>query len=168
MRTCCVVNPTVRDGRSFRDKRNCEKHRDAKEGQRMSTDNRIKTLYDPCLSDKENAEKTGLSVRRIQEWKADNRDSLESLEERIERLYDPSLSLRKNAAAIGCSVNSVRKYAERLKSVPETEEEDENGWIDDILERESSFSDAPAVGKKNMDELEEMEELLKDIEWTCE
>jgi len=44
-RTCCVVNPTVKDKfGGIRGKTNREKHRDAKKGQRMATDNRIRAM----------------------------------------------------------------------------------------------------------------------------
>ena len=60
VRTCCVVNPEVKNEYGgIRNKTRWEKRRDAKRGQRMATDNKIKALYDPSLKDEENAEKAG-------------------------------------------------------------------------------------------------------------
>lgn len=135
----CVVNTTgdIRTERGgWRKLYRFEKCRAAKTGQRMATDNRIKTLYDSSLTDEENAKNIGIGVRRLQEWKSDNRDMFETLEERIRRMYDPNLSLRKNAEIIDCSINSLKKYAvmdkeelvndeENCSVAEETEEE----WI---------------------------------------
>lgn len=163
----CVVNTESQDSKygSKYVKTRGEINRDIRKGMRSATDNRISAQYNPRLTDKENADIIGLGVRRIQEWKADHKDEIESLEDRIVRLYDSTLSLRKNAENIGCSVGSVRKYAEQLKSVPAIEES-EDTWIDSVLEKESSFwKDVPDVKRKDVDE--DIEELLNDIEWPC-
>ena len=163
VRTRCVVNNEVRDKfGGFRDKYKNEKRRDARKGCRVATDNKIWAVYDPRLKEEELAQKAGVSVGRIQEWKADHRDKLESLKDRINRLYDESLSPRKNAEVIGCSVNSVRKYADKLKA---PKEETEDVWIDRVLEEESSaWADVPSVKNKDSDELDEMMELLEDLD----
>lgn len=169
VRSCCVVNPEVRDEfGGIRNKVNREKQRDAKRGQRLATDNKIKSLYDPSLTDTDNAKRIGVSIRRLQEWKADNRDILESVEEKILRLYDRSLSLKKNAEIIGCSVNTLKKYIGKIKTVPQIEEEndeDDDSWIKRLLEKERpSWEDAPTAKRKNSEELEEILELWEGIE----
>ena len=163
VRTRCVVNNEVRDKfGGFRDKYKNEKRRDARKGCRVATDNKIWAIYDPRLKEEELAQMAGVSVSRIQEWKADNRNKLESLKDRINRLYDESLSPRKNAEIIGCSVNSVRKYADKLKA---PNEETDDAWIDGVLEEESSaWADVPSVKNKDSDELDEMMELLEDLD----
>lgn len=163
VRTRCVVNNEVRDKfGGFRDKYKNEKRRDARKGCRVATDNKIWAIYDPRLKEEELAQMAGVSVSRIQEWKADNRNKLESLKDRINRLYDESLSPRKNAEIIGCSVNSVRKYADKLKA---PKEETDDAWIDGVLEEESSaWADVPSVKNKDSDELDEMMELLEDLD----
>lgn len=168
VRTCCVVNPEVRnENGGIRKKTNGEKRRDAKRGQRVSTDNRIKSRYDPALTDHENAEKMGISIRRLQEWKADNRDTLESIEQRINRLYDWTLSPKKNAEIIGCCVNTIKKYIGKIKAAPvveETIDETEDSWIDQALEDEYSFwKDEPTAKQKNSDDYNEFMELLDNL-----
>ena len=164
-----VVNPIVycEDG-TFRDKRNNEKHRDAHHGQKIATDNKIRANYDPALTDKENAQKIGVCISRLREWKAENRESLESLEEKIARLYDRNLSYRENADIIGCSVNSIRKYADTTKDdVVEAGVESEDQWLDDILKEEDAFwKDEPKPVKKKRDIVmeEELEYLLSEID----
>ena len=158
-RTRDVVNPETE---GFRRKTKNEKLRDAKRGLRKATDNKIKTLYDPGLKDEENANRIGISVRRLQEWK---RENAEPLEDRIKRLYDPSLSQNKNAMIIGCSPNSIKKYVARTEVVPVEEEDTEENWIKGILEQHSSFwKDVPAAPVKNSDELDDIDEWLKDLE----
>lgn len=164
VRRRCVVNPDVKDPiGGIRDKTKWEKNRDTRKGLRMATDNRIKALYDPKLKDKENAQRIGICVRRLQEWKAVN---VEPLEDKIKRLYDPSLSQNKNAKMIGCSPNSIKKYIEQTHIVPVVKEEDpEEAWIGKVLEEESSFwKDVSTTTRKNSDEYEEILELLEDIE----
>ena len=162
VRTRCVVNKEVRDKfGGFRDKYKNEKRRDARKGCRVATDNKIWAVYDPRLKEEELAQKAGVSVSRIQEWKADHRDKLESLKDRINRLYDESLSPRKNAEIIGCSVNSVRKYADKLKA---PKEETEDAWIDRVLEEKSSiWADVPSVKRKGSEELDDIMELLEEL-----
>ena len=171
VRTRCVVNPMVRDQfGGYRDKSKNEKRRDARRGCRIATDKKIEAVYDPILKEEELARKAGVSVNRIQEWKADNRENLETLEDRIRRLDDRSLSLKKNAEIIGCSINSIRKvrakmkdeaYAESQKEKIETEED----WINDILEKEDLFwKDVPTPRKKNNDDFDDLMELLDDLE----
>lgn len=171
VRTRCVVNPMVRDQfGGYRDKSKNEKCRDARRGCRFATDKKIEAVYDPTLTEEELARKAGVSVNRIQEWKADNRENLETLEDRIRRLDDRSLSLKKNAEIIGCSINSIRKvrakmkdeaYAESQKEKIETEED----WINDILEKEDLFwKDVPTPRKKNDDDFDDLMELLDDLE----
>ena len=165
VRSFCVVNPETRseDG-GFRKKTNWEKRRDAKRGQRLATDNKIWAHYDQVLTDEELAQRAGVSVRRIQEWKADNREHLESLGQRITRMYDWSLSPRENADIIGCSLNTVKKYMRRMKPAP-VAEETEDSWIDRALEDGSpSWRDAPEVHKKHRDDDDELLELLDDLE----
>ena len=163
VRTRCVVSNEVRDEfGGFRDKYKNEKRRDARRGCRAATDNKIWAIYDPRLKEEELAQKAGVSVGRIQEWKADYRDKLESLKDRINRLYDESLSPKKNAEIIGCSVNSVRKYADKLNT---PKEETEDAWINKVLEEESSaWADVPSVKNKNNDELDDMMELLDNLD----
>ena len=162
--TCCVVNPEVRDKfGGIRDKTRWEKRCDAKRGQRKATDNKIGALYDHSLTDQENAQKIGISVRRLQEWKADNRENLESLEQRINRMYDRSLSKKKNAAIIGCSLNTLKKYLRLMKQEP-LSSETEDDWIEEVLEKECSFwKDVPEVKRKNSDEYDELEEILEEV-----
>lgn len=163
IRRRCVVNPDVKDSiGGIRDKTKWEKNRDVRKGLRIATDNRIRALFDPNLKDKENAQKIGVSVRRLQEWKAEN---VESLEEKIKRLYDPSLSQNKNAKIIGCSPNSIKKYIDIPNIIPVEDKNSEEDWIEKVIEEESSFwKDAPAVSRKNSDAYEEILELMKDIE----
>ena len=165
IKSCCVVNSETRteDG-GIRNKTNWEKHRDAKRGQRLSTDNKIRTHFDPALTDEELAQRAGVSVRRIQEWKEDNRNSMESLAQKIARMYDWSLSLKENADIIGCSLNTVKKYMGRMKPVTAVNET-EDSWIDQVLEEESSFwKDTPDVRSKRRDDDDEIWELLDDLE----
>jgi len=166
VRHCCVVNPEVMDKYGgIRNKTNREKRKDVKTGERIATDNRIKALYDPELKDVDNAKRINISLRRLQEWKADNKDSLESLEQKITRLYDSSLSIRKNAEIIGCSVNSIRKYKNELNDMTVDNNETDDAWVDSILEEESMFwKDVPEPKRKKDDDWEEMERLFKDID----
>lgn len=167
-RTCCVVNPTVKDKfGGIKSKTNREKHWDAKRGQRVATDNRIRAMYDPTLTNKENAQRIGIGVRRLQEWKSDNKDLIETLEQRIQRMYDHKLSPGKNAEMIGCSVNSVKKYAPEVKEVVEGDEMED--WVSAILEENTSeWESAPAPTRKKSfleeEEERELDELLKDID----
>lgn len=164
VRTCCVVNPEVRDEYGgLRNKTNWEKHRDAKRGQRLATDNKIWAHYDQALTDEELAQRAGVCVRRIQEWKTDNRERLESLGQRITRMYDWSLSPRENAEIIGCSLNTVKKYMSRMKPVP-IADETEDSWIDRVLEEESSFWDDGPETKKSKSDDDEIWELLDELE----
>lgn len=157
VRSCCVVNPEARDERGgIWNKRNCEKHWDAKRGQRKATDNRIKSLYDPTLKDKENAEKIGICLRRFQEWKADN---VESPQDRIKRLYDPGKSVSENAAICGVSESSIHRY----KRILPVKEETEDSWIEDYLDRNDLYKeDSPRPKKQIVDD--DMEELLREID----
>ena len=165
VRTRCVVNPKVKtDFGGTRDKVKNEKHRDAKRGCRAATDNKILANYDSGLTEEQLAQKAGVSVGRIREWKADNRGKLETLKDRINRMYDESISPRKNAEKIGCSVNSIRKYADKLKDVS-AEEESEDEWIEKALKEESAYWDiVPSEKHKNNDELDDLMELLEDLE----
>jgi len=164
VQSCCVVNPEVRDEYGgLRNKTKWEKRRDAKRGQRLATDNKIWAHYDQALTDEELAQKAGVSVRRIQEWKADNREHLESLGQRITRMIDWSLSPRKNAEIIGCSLNTVKKYMRKMKPVLAANET-EDSWIDRVLEEESSFWDNVPEAKKSKSEEEELWEFLDDLE----
>lgn len=140
--TRCVVNPETE---GHRKKTRKEIFRDAHKGCKSATDNKIRSQYDQSLSDKENASVIGVSVRRLQEWKKDN---VESMEDKIKRLYDPKLSLRKNADHIGCSVNTIRKYM-----VKETEEPD---WIDMAISKDDIYGSAPTAKTKIDDELQEL------------
>ena len=164
VQSCCVVNPEVRDEfGGLRNKTKWEKRRDAKRGQRLATDNKIWAHYDQTLTDEDLAHRAGVSVRRIQEWKADNREHLESLEQRIIRMYDWSLSPRENAEIIGCSLNTVKKYMRKMKPVLAANET-EDSWIDRVLEEESSFWDDVPEAKKSKSEEEELWEFLDDLE----
>ena len=166
VRSCCVVNPVGRDKYgAFWDKHKREKCSDAKKGQRQATDNKITAMYDPQLKDKENADRIGVSLRRIQEWKSDNRERLESIGDKIKRMYDPSLSLRKNALKIGCSINTLKKYREEPVERPAEPEETLESWIDGVLEEESARWDcaSPPTKKRYDFDLEEMYELLDQI-----
>ena len=165
VQSCCVVNPEVRDEfGGLRNKTKWEKRRDAKRGQRLATDNKIWAHYDQDLTDEELAQRAGVCVRRIQEWKTDNREHLESLGQRITRMYDWSLSPKENADIIGCSLNTVKKYLRRMKPAPVVEET-EDSWIDRTLEEESpSWRDAPEVHRKHSDDEDEIWELLDDLE----
>ena len=166
VQSCCVVNPEVIDNNGgIRNKTRWEKRSDAKRGQRLATDNRIKAIYDHLLKDEELAEKAGVSVRRIQEWKADNRDSLESLKDRIDRMYDRSLSKKKNAAIIGCCLNTLKKYLSMMKEEIVSPPETDDAWIDAVLEEESSFwKDVPEAKRKNSDEYDEFDDIWKQLE----
>jgi len=164
VRTRCVVNPEEGGKYSgIRKKTRKELLRDAKRGLRPATDNRIRTHYDPTLSDKENAERANVCLSRFKEWKSDHRDEVETLKDRIQRMYDPALSLRKNADVIGCSVNSVRNYADKLKETQAVEVKSEDDWIDNILEKENEYwGDVPSA-KREVDE-DDLLDLLKDLE----
>lgn len=158
-----VVNPESISGNTIRKKTNSEKHRDAHASQRKATDNRISVLYDPNLTNAENAVKAGVSLSRFKEWKAVNKEKLETTEGKIKRLYDPSLPLRKNAELIGCCVNSIQKYKERHRNVPEEEAQDD--WTERILEEKPLlWEDVPDTKKKDNDEYEEIQQLLDDLE----
>ncbi len=164
VQSCCVVNPEVRDEFwGLRNKTKWEKRRDAKRGQRLATDNKIWVHYDQALTDEELAQKAEVSVRRIQEWKADNREHLESLGQKITRMYDWALSPRENAEIIGCSLNTVKKYMRKMKPVLAANET-EDSWIDRVLEEESSFWDDVPEAKKSKSEEEELWEFLDDLE----
>lgn len=124
-------------------------------------------MYDPTLTNKENAQRIGIGVRRLQEWKSDNKDLIETLEQRIQRMYDHKLSPGKNAEMIGCSVNSVKKYAPEVKEVDEGDEMED--WVSAILEENTSeWESAPAPTRKKSfleeEEERELDELLKDID----
>lgn len=164
VQSCCVVNPEVRDEfGGLRNKTKWEKRRDAKRGQRLATDNKIWVHYDQALTDEELAQKAEVSVRRIQEWKADNREHLESLGQKITRMYDWALSPRENAEIIGCSLNTVKKYMRKMKPVLAANETEES-WIDRVLEEESSFWENVPEAKKSKSEEEELWDLLDDLE----
>ena len=164
VQSCCVVNPEVRDEYGgLRNKTKREKRRDAKRGQRLATDNKIWAHYDQALTDEDLAQRVGVSVRRIQEWKADNREHLESLGQRITRMYDWSLSPRENADIIGCSLNTLKKYLRRLRPAP-VAEETEDSWIDRALEEGApSWRDTPEVHRKHSDD-DDFWEFLVDLE----
>ena len=171
VRTRCVVNPTVRDQfGGYRDKSKSEKRRDSRRGCRIATDRKIEAVYDPTLTEEELARKVGVSVNRIQEWKADNRENLETLEDRIRRLDDRSLSLKKNAEIIGCSINSIRKVRAKMKEEASAESltekiETDDDWINDVLEKEYSiWKDVPTPRNKQNDDFDDMKELLDDLE----
>lgn len=171
VRTRCVVNPMVRDQfGGYRDKSKNEKCRDARRGCRFATDKKIEAVYDPTLTEEELARKAGVSVNRIQEWKADNRENLETLEDRIRRLDDRSLSLKKNAEIIGCSINSIRKVRAKMKEEASAESQTEkietdDDWINDVLEKEYSiWKDVPTPRNKQNDDFDDMKELLDDLE----
>lgn len=170
VRTRCVVNPTVRDKfGGYRDKSKNEKRRDARRGCRTATDKKIEAVYDPTLKEDDLARKAGVSVGRIREWKANYRKNLETLEDRIRRMDNRSLSLEKNAEIIGCSINSIRKVRAKMKEEADAEirkakEKTEDDWIDDMLEKESSFwKDVPAPRKKQDDDFDDIMELLDDL-----
>lgn len=165
LQTRCVVNKQVRtEYGGIRNKSRSEKVRDERKGQRTATDIRIKSSYEPTLTDKENAETVGVSLRRFQEWKSGNRDSLETLEQKINRMYNPTLSLRKNAEIISCSVNTLRKYLlHQRDSVPVDPDE---AWANEILKEESSRWDGvPTAKQKIIDDDEDwIDSLLDDNE----
>lgn len=165
VRTCCVVNPIVKDKYGgIRDKTKREKCCDAKKGQRIATDKKIEALYDPSLKDEENAIKAGVCLRRFREWKENNRDSWESIGEKIRRMYDRSKPKKENAAIIGCSLNTLKKYVNMMNDMPAPKETDDF-WIDVMLEKEGpSWKDTPITKKKNSDDYEDLMELLEDIE----
>ena len=171
VRTRCVVNPTVRDKfGGYRDKSKYEKCRDARRGCRIATDKKIEAAYDPTLKEEELARKAGVSVKRIQEWKADYRENLETLEDRIRRMDNRSLSLEKNAEIIGCSINSIRKVRAKMKEEASAESQTEkietdDDWINDVLEKEYSiWKDVPTPRNKQNDDFDDMKELLDDLE----
>lgn len=167
VRTRCVVRrQTIDQYGGVRKKSRGEKVRDERKGIRMATDNRIWTLYDPELKDQENADKIGMSISRFKEWKADNRDRLESKEDKVRRLYDPALSPGKNASVIGCSVNTVKKYLNKWEQENAVEEIDDPdmAWVKSVLEEQSPvWEDAPMTKKKRDEEMDEMKELLADV-----
>ena len=171
VRTRCVVNPTLRDKfGGYRDKSKNEKCGDARRGCRIATDNKIEAVYDPTLREEELARRASVSVGRIREWKADNKEKLETLEDRIRRMDDSALSLRKSASIIGCSVNSLRKIRAKMQEEADAEnrkakERAEDDWVNDVLEKENLFwKDVPTPRKKHDDDLDDIMELLNDLE----
>ena len=140
VRSCCVVNPIVVDEYGgVRDKTKREKLRDAKKGQRLATDKRIKATFDPKLRDNDNARKAGVSKRRIQEWKADNREYLETLKEKL--------------------TGTIKDKAKENST-----EGNPKDWIDEVLEKESSiWKNVPDAKKRKDDDFDEIMELLDDL-----
>lgn len=140
VRSCCVVNPVVvtKFG-GIRNRTKGEKLWNAKKGQRLATDNRIKVNYDPRLKDMDNAQKAGVSKRRLQEWKAENREYLKTLK---------------------AEINGTNKDLAAEK----TTEENPKDWIDEVLEKESSiWKNVPDAKKRKDDDFDEIMELLDDL-----
>lgn len=142
--TKCVVNPVSVAKYGGRIKKNRTQFRkDGKIGQGLATDNRIREAYDPGLTDKELADKVGLSIRRIQEWKSSHKDELETKEARVIRMYDPAKSEVENAKLIGVSRNTIRKYKDKVKPVEPVKEVDtvkpvdqldDDKWIEEAID----------------------------------
>lgn len=145
--TRCVVNPITVGNRK---KTKSEILVDAHKACRLSTDMKIKSIYNPDITDEENAENIGISVRRFKEWKKEN---VESPKDRIKRLYDPSKSVSENAVICNVSESSIQRYKRSLKQVEEVKEEvvdevnvvdefdDLDSWINSVLEDSDSDHD---------------------------
>lgn len=131
--TKCVVNPVmVNKFGGITKKTKNQKLRDARKGSGKSTENKIKRLYDPQKSIKENAVICGVNEKTIQRYKKKN---IESTQDRIKRLYDPSKSVKENAAICGVCERTIQNYKKTLPKIEmKTEIEDNNNWIDDLLE----------------------------------
>lgn len=109
------------------------------------TDDKISKLYNPDLTDKENCLIIGIKIRRLQQWKKEQRDNglTESIEDKIKRLYNPELTDKENCLNIGCSRNTLKKYKviepiEEIEPINKSNEiaEDDGSWIDDLLTKE--------------------------------
>jgi hypothetical protein len=106
---------------------------------------RIKNLYNPELSNKENCKNIGCSEPILIKWKKKN---FESIEEKIVRLYNPMLSKAENCRIINCDKNTLNKYIKKhnlsniVMEVSEEKIVEENIEIEsDIEEKEEEFSD---------------------------
>lgn len=158
--TCCVVNDVTRTefGGVYKKTRG-QKARQVKKGQRQATDNRINSLYDPSLTIKENAEKIGISVRRLQEWKKENKG--ESLKDRINRLYDWNKSLRENIKNIGCSQHTIEKYLVKPEIPVVDDRSEDDKWLDDQLIEDKNKYESSSV--KNKEEKTNLSEKNKEV-----
>lgn len=113
------------------------------------TDRKISKLYNPELTDKENCIIIGVKIRRLQQWKKNNKEALDNKEdlvrEKINRLYNPSLTWKQNEELTGYSRNTIKKYLnttielseedkETLSEVIAYDDEDKDllNWVDDI------------------------------------
>ena len=134
--SCCVVNKVGHNqyGGVY-DKTNDRKLHDMKAGQKDATDKMIKTSYDSSLSIKENAEKIGVSVRKLQEWLKENRK--ETLKDKINREYDWSVSLRENERRMNISHNSIKKYLVRPVYADRDDIDENDLWILNELNKDS-------------------------------
>lgn len=132
VKTTCVVNSEmVNKFGGIITKTKNQKLRDARKGSGKSTENKIKRLYDPSKSIKENAVICGVNEKTIQRWK---KKHMESTQDRIKRLYDPSKSVKENAAICDVSESSIQRYKRTLPKIEmKTEIEDNKNWIDDLL-----------------------------------
>lgn len=122
-----------------------EKTKIAREHFGRKTDDKISKLYNPDLTDKENCLIIGVKIRRLQQWKKEQRDNglSESIEDKIKRLYNPELTDKENCLNIGCSRNTLKKYKviepiEEIEPINKSNEiaEDDGSWIDDLLTKE--------------------------------
>lgn len=146
IRTRCVVNPIYKGkfGESMKKSKDMIL-KDGRVGAGQATINKIKDVYDAAMTNKEIAEKAGVSVDTIKLYKK-KKIGLETKEEKIKRMYDPSISERKNAKNIGVSRDTLRKYIEKLdlnnsistdkRSLFELKDEEIDNWIDSVLEEE--------------------------------
>lgn len=134
--TTCKINP-LKPGMVKKTRR--ERFKDARIGAGKATDLMIKSKYDPTLTDEENSQIIGVSVRKLQMWKAEHPDWWESKKERVRRLYDWSKSEVENARLIGVDRKTIRKYKPELEEVEEVEPvkevEDDDSWVDKMLEQ---------------------------------
>ena len=152
--TKCVVNPVMVNqfGGIIKKTKN-QKLRDARKGSGKSTENKIKRLYDNSKSVKENAVICGVNEKTIKRYKKKN---IESKQDRIKRLYDNSKSVKENAAICGVSESSIKRYKRTLPKIEmKTEIEDNNNWIDDLLEDDYIYE-----SKKTYKLDDEVEDLL--------
>lgn len=117
------------------------------EARGLITDKKIKELYNPNLTQKENCKIIGVGLTRLKEWLKENKQ--ESKEEKIKRLYNPALNIKENCKIIGCSPDTLKKYIkkdkvsevkeEKIEPVNEVEVNDileDDSWVDDLLEGE--------------------------------
>lgn len=136
-----VVAPKLKniEGRDFKMSKS-DKIKEAQKHRKILTDKMIAEKFNPYLTDKENCEIIGVKIRRLQQWKKQERENGETKNklEKIKELYNPNLSLKKNCEVIGVgSVNTLKKYLKEINKkdnkVLEESYSNDTSWIDDLL-----------------------------------